>query len=80
MTRRIDRRRREVHVYRDAESGRWIVSSAGRRLSGHYRRATAVLAGRRAARKRRADLNTHALDGRVRTKDSHGNESPRHDK
>ena len=80
MTRRTDRRRREVHVYRDAESGRWIVSSAGKRLSRHYRQATALRAGRRAARKRRVDLNTHALSGRITTKDSHGNESPRHDK
>ena len=80
MTRPIDRRRREVHVYRDSDSGRWIVSSAGRRLSGHYRQATAVRAGRRAARKRRVDLNTHTLNGRIRTKDSHGNESSRRDK
>ena len=72
--------RREVHVYRDAGGRWWRVASAGRRISRHRRQATATRAARRIAKRRRVDVNTHALNGRIRSKDSYGNESPRRDR
>jgi hypothetical protein len=69
----------EVHVFRDAESRRWTVASAGRRRSRHRRQATAIRAGIRVAKRRRVDLVTHGRDGRFRRKDSYGNETRRRD-
>ena len=80
MTRSPLTRRREVHVYREAASRWWIVSSAGRRVSRHRRQATAVRAARRVAKRRRVDLSTHARTGRIRSKDSYGSESPQRDR
>jgi hypothetical protein len=68
-----------VHVYRETGSSRWTVASGRRPLSRHRRQATAIGAARRAAKRRRVDLVTHARVGRFRRKDSYGNESPRRD-
>jgi hypothetical protein len=73
------RQRHEVHVYREGESRRWVVASAGRRRSGHRRQTTAVRAGTRVAKRRRVDLVTHARSGRFRAKNSYGNETRRRD-
>jgi hypothetical protein len=80
MTRRIIRRRREVHVFRDGASGQWVVARAGRRRSRHRRQATAVRKARPLARRYRVDVNTHGRNGRIRSKSSYGNESPRRDR
>jgi len=66
-------------VYRDGESRRWTVASAGRRRSRHRRQATAIRAGIRVAKRRRVDVVTHGRDGRFLRKDSYGNESSRRD-
>ena len=73
------RRRHEVHLFRDAGTGFWTVASGGRSLSRHRRQKTAVRAATRVAKRRRVDLVIHALNGRIRSKDSYGNESVRHD-
>ena len=72
-------RRLEVHVYRDAASGKWTVASGRRRLSRHRRQATAVRMAQRRARRRHVDLVIHARNGRFRSKNSYGYESPRLD-
>ena len=69
MSARHRRRRHELHVFRDAETGRWTVASAGRRRARHRRQATAVRAAIRTARRRRVDVNTHARNGRIRAKE-----------
>jgi hypothetical protein len=74
------RRRLEVHVYRDVASGKWDVASGRRRLSRHRRPATAVRMAQRTARRRHVDLVIHGRNGRFRSKNSYGNESPRLDR
>jgi hypothetical protein len=68
-------RTRDVHVTADASRG-WAVTRSGRTLSRHRTQRRAIDAGRRAARLRRADLVIHGRDGRIRSKDSYGNEGP----
>jgi hypothetical protein len=67
-------------VYREAGARAWAVASAGRRHSRHRRQATALGAARRLAKRRHVDVNTHGQDGRIRSKNSYGNESPRRDR
>lgn len=77
MNERTTRRGREVHVYRDATSRRWVVTRRRRRRSRHRRQDTAVRAARRLATRHRADVSIHARNGRIRSKNSYGNESRR---
>lgn len=72
------RRRRvpDVHVFRDAESCRWIVGGRRRTISTHRTQRVAIRAAIRVAKRRRVDVVTHGLHGRFRSKDSYGNESP----
>ena len=67
-------RTHDVHVVADGLRGGWNVLRAGQRLSHHRTQKRAVNVGRRVARRTRVDLVTHGRDGRVRSKDSHGNE------
>ena len=80
----------DVHVFRlrsrlrrtgvaDAERRNWKVAQGGRTLSNHRTQTTAVNAGKRRARRDHVDLVTHDRDGRIRSKDSYGNESPARD-
>ena len=75
MTTRRRRARAEVQVLRNAGSSRWIVASRGRTLSRHRWQRTAVAAAIRTAKRRRVDVLTHTRNGRIRSKDSYGNES-----
>ena len=68
-----------VHVYRDADAGRWVVASGRRRLSRHRTQRTAIVRGIRAAKHRRVDLVIHGRNGRFRAKNSYGNETSRRD-
>jgi hypothetical protein len=65
----------DVHVTSDPDQRGWNVAHAGRRLSHHRTQKKAVAIGRRLSRLLRVDLVTHGRDGRVRSKDSYGNES-----
>ena len=53
----------------------WNVVHGGRVLSRHRTQEKALAAARRIARLLSVDLVTHGRDGRIRSKDSHGNES-----
>ncbi len=79
MTCRRRRVSREVHVYRDRLSGCWVVASGRRRHSRHRTQRRALVIGVRAAKRRRVDLVTHNRQGRFRSKDSYGSESPQRD-
>ena len=76
------RRRRlplEVHVFRSATTGRWLVRAFTTTERGYRTQALAARAGRREAKRRRVDLVIHGRHGRIRSKDSYGNETPRLD-
>jgi len=66
----------ELHVFRCQDGRGWVVSSRGRTLSRHRWQRTAVGAAIRAAKHRRLDVVTHGSNGKIRSKDSYGNESP----
>ena len=69
------KRRRDVHVAASEVRSGWKVTQGGRTLSNHRTQTTAVTAARRVARRNGVDLVTHGRDGRIRSKDSFGNES-----
>ena len=69
----------DVHVMTDAGQLVWKVMQGGRTLSYHLTQESALRAARRAARYSNVDLVTHGVDGRIRSKDSYGNESTRRD-
>jgi hypothetical protein len=73
------KRTHDVHVTPAATRGGWTVSHGGQQLSRHRTQRSAVTAGRCVARRARVDLVTHGRDGRVRSKDSYGNESSARD-
>lgn len=57
-------------------NGRWAVKGAGnqRATSMHDTQQQAIDAGREIARKHQSELVIHRPDGRIRDKDSHGND------
>ena len=65
----------DVHVTSNPDRHGWKVAHGGRVLSQHRTQRSAVAVGRRLSRLLRVDLVTHGRDGRVRSKDSYGNES-----
>ena len=67
-------RHHDVHVSADRDLHRWRVTRGGRVMSRHRTQPTAVRTARREARRRRVDLITHGRDGRIRSKDSYGDE------
>ena len=69
MTRLLD-----VHVSADPGRVCWRVRLGGRTLSNHRTQSSALSAARRVARRHQVDLVTHARNGRIRSKDSYGNE------
>ena len=71
-------RRRDVHVSANRVR-RWKVTQGGRTLSNHRTQETALTAARRVARRSRVELVTHGCNGRIRTKDSFGNETAARD-
>jgi hypothetical protein len=67
-------RAHDVHVIANTTRGGWNMRRAGRPVSHHSTQEEALSIGRRVARKSRVDLATHGRDGRVRSRDSYGNE------
>jgi hypothetical protein len=65
--------RKDVHVSRHGDSS-WKVTQAGERISTHRTQANASERGRAEARRDGVDLVVHGRDGRIRSKDSYGND------
>ena len=67
-------RKRNQHVV-PHEDG-WAVRGAGSRraTSVHQTQREAIDAGRQIARNQRTELFVHGRDGRIRERDSHGND------
>jgi len=70
--------RHDVHVIVNRVR-RWKVRQGGRTLSNHRTQRAALAAARRAARRHGVELVTHGRNGRIRSKDSFGNESAARD-
>ena len=69
----------DVQVVLDAALNVWKVIRGGRTLSRHRTQSSAMQAGKRVAARDKVELVTHAVNGRIRSKDSYGDESPRKD-
>lgn len=65
---------KNVHVSRNPGRSTWKTTQGGETLSNHRTQSAAVGAGRREAKRDKVDLVTHGRDGRIRSKDSFGND------
>jgi hypothetical protein len=65
-------KKHDVHVWK-SDSG-WKVTQDGDRLSNHRTQGAAIDRGRGEAKRDGVDLVTHGRDGKIRSKDSFGND------
>ena len=72
-------RSHDVHVTAGLDRAAWTVTQGGRTLSNHRTQRNAVSAGTRRARRDHVDLVTHGRNGRIRSKESYGNERTNRD-
>lgn len=52
----------------------WQVKQGGERISTHQTQGNAIERGKSEARRDGVDLVTHGRDGKIRSKDSYGND------
>ena len=69
----------DVHVFLNILYGGWKVTQGKRVLASSRSWDNGLALGIRFARRARVDLVVHGRDGRIRSKDSYGNESPTRD-
>jgi hypothetical protein len=66
-------KKHDVHVVRD-QNNNWRVKQDGDRLSTHQTQSNAIARGKAEARRDGVDLVVHGRDGKIRSKDSYGND------
>ena len=67
--------KKDVHISLNKGPGRkWKATQGGQILSTHNTQKAAEIAGRKTAKKDKSELVTHGLDGKIRSKDSGGND------
>ena len=64
----------DVHVSRVPGGNRWKVTQAGSMISTHNKQSAAIDVGRTEAKADRVELVVHGRNGRIRSKDSYGND------
>lgn len=69
---------KEIHVVKNPDGG-WDAKKGNRVLSTSRTQAIAIKKGKARAGADRVDLVVHGQDGKIRSKDSYGNESGRRD-
>ena len=69
----------DVHVFPNVLHGGWKTTQGKRVLANHATFKRAIVIAIRRARRDRVDVVTHRRSGRIRSKDSYGNESPARD-
>lgn len=70
MTKKTD-----IHIVRKPDTTRWQVKQSGDVQSSHRTQQAAIERGMTRARRDKVDVVVHGRDGRIRSKDSYGNES-----
>ena len=68
--------KKDVHIVHKPDSTRWQVKQGGDVQSSHGTQRAAIDRGTSIARRDKVDVVTHGRDGKIRSKDSYGNESP----
>jgi len=69
---------KDIHVVKNPDGG-WDARKGGRVLSTSRTQANAIKRGKTRAGADRVDLVIHGRDGKIRSKDSYGNESRKPD-
>ena len=64
----------DVHVSRNSGKTTWKTTQNGETLSNHRTQANGAAAGQMEAKRDRVDLVVHGRDGKIRSKDSYGND------
>jgi len=66
----------DVHIVRKSDSSRWQVKQSGDVQSSYRTQQAAIARGKGIARDDKVDVVVHGREGKIRSKDSYGNESP----
>ena len=72
-------RRHDVHVFPNVRYDGWKVTQGKRILTRSRPWKSAMQVGIRRARRDHIELVAHSRNGKIRSKDSYGNESPTRD-
>lgn len=71
--------KKDVHVVPDRSGTGWAVKQSGATRSSHRTQGSAIDEATPIAKRDQVDLVIHGRDGRIRSKDSYGNETTRRD-
>ncbi len=71
--------KKDVHIVKQPEKSGWDVKQAGAVQSSHRTQGAAIDKGISQAKRDKVDVVVHRPDGRIRSKDSYGNETPKRD-
>jgi len=71
--------KKDVHIVRDKSGAGWDVKQGGQVQSTHRTQGRAIEKGTAIAKQDKVDVVTHGRDGKIRSKDSYGNETARRD-
>jgi hypothetical protein len=69
----------DVHIVKQKGGSGWDVKQGGDVKSSHRTQGKAVQKGTSIAKDEKVDVVTHGRDGRIRSKDSYGNETAKKD-
>ena len=66
-----------IHISPNKGNGeKWKITRGGKTLSTHKTQKVAESVGRSVAKKKKVELVTHGKNGKIRSKDSFGKDSP----
>ena len=68
----MTRRNSDVHISKDGNG--WKTTQDGQKQSHHRTQEAAIERGTQIAKQDRVDVVTHGRDGKIRSKDSYGND------
>lgn len=71
--------KKDVHIVKQPGKSAWDVKQAGEVQSSHRTQGAAIDRGISRAKSDKVDVVVHGRDGKIRSKDSYGNESPKKD-
>jgi hypothetical protein len=67
-------KKHDVHISKVSGGNRWKVSQDSQVISTHNKQSAAIDTGKSEAKRDRVDLVIHGRDGKIRSKDSYGND------
>jgi hypothetical protein len=70
----------DVHVVKTKDGAGWDTTQGGQQQSHHRTQQAAIDKATTVAKREKVDVVTHGRDGKIRSKDSYGNESATRDR